>query len=232
MLRQSCIFRVPTQTVFPEPAPALATEVHLGLAYERGIFAFKVADTNVHMMRVSSSFLLHCFEFLGRSRVCSSCRLCRCLIGRLSDQCASLIYMFKTFKRWSSRHPLPNSGCVDVANHAHWNTFVPLPWSPRYAPILAVDAIAFVAVKRHALSIFEKVIDSDWCWIRPSYFLVLRSAVRLKEQAAEDIAARQPKNYHRCLLSVDAKCLSAHPTTTTRSRCTTVAWIRESRHCS
>ena len=60
------------------------------------------------------------------------------------------------------------------------------------------------AIKRHALPIVEKVIDSDRCWVRPSYFLVLHSAVRFKENGAEHIG----ETCYRWLLSVDAKCSS------------------------
>ena len=72
---------------FERLIPTLATEVRLGLAHGRGIFAFEVVDTNVNMMRAMFKLSLHRFQFLGRSRGCSCRRLCRCFIARLSNQC-------------------------------------------------------------------------------------------------------------------------------------------------
>ena len=56
---------------FEGPIPTLATEVRLGLAHGRGIFAFEVVDTNVNMMRAMFKLSLHRFQFFGRSRGCS-----------------------------------------------------------------------------------------------------------------------------------------------------------------
>ena len=79
------------------------------------------------------------------------------------------------------------------------------------------------AMKRHALRIVEKVIDCDRCWVRPPFFLVLHSAVRLKENGPEVIAARQQHKYYRCF--VQRPMPSARRGISTTSY-TTVVWIR------